>query len=156
MAKLKKESSREIFIRAEKLRQIAEADPTSEIKRQTYERTLALAEETLSAELIERGMKFKTLAERSDWWEAVKHLYRIIEKEDSVLLISETRDWHERRSWEFENKWHAWAKIEKLIQYKNNDRKSGKGSREKDFERVELILARRSGEAGKATSSAVP
>lgn len=147
MAKLKKESSREIFIRAEKLKQIAEADPTNEIKRQTYERTLALAEEALNAELIKRGMRFKSIAERSDWWEAVKHLYRIIEKEDSVLLISEAKDWHEQRSWEFNNKWNVWAKIEKLIQYKNNDRKCGRGSREKDFERVELILSRRMNQA---------
>lgn len=144
MTKQRKETSDFLFQQAEKFRKLAEADPTNCTKRVTYENLKSRAEALLTHELTVKGMKFAQAAEGADWWEAVKHMYRLVEREDGkVELISEARDWKGQKSWTHDSKWLAWAHIEKLVEYKHNDRLAGKGDKEADLLRVEELTKKR-------------
>ena len=143
MAKQLKDTSSNLFDAADRYKRLWELDPENDIKKRTYLSLLSKAEDALTSELVIRGMKFQERAEGSDWWEVVKHMYRIIERDGKFVLMSEARDWNNEKSWEYDNKYLAWAHIERLVVYKNQDRRAGKGNRDADFERVDQLIKQR-------------
>lgn len=77
----------------------------------------------------------------ADWWDTVKKLYQIKERDGSFVVTSDAKDWDKK--WEYGTKLEALYQIEKLIKYKNNDRAHGHGDKDADFDRVEKVEKRR-------------
>lgn len=145
MGKMIKETSAKLFEIAEKHRLMMLANPTNDVIRQTYENTKKRAEDLLVCEMKIKGQKFFTKVSDGshDWWEVVKHLYQVIEQDGKFIVKSDAKDWIGERSWEFNSRWEAWAKIEMLVTYKSADRKYGRGDVDKDYDRVAEVTARR-------------
>ena len=143
----KKETSKSTFEVAAKFKRLAEIAVDAHARATlttTYENLKKKADALLVGELKIKGMKFEAKHEGSDWWDQVKLMYPTTITEDGKFRItSEARDWLGEKVWEFDDKYLAIEYIERLVQWKNADRKAGHGDRDADIERALSLQAKR-------------
>lgn len=68
-----------------------------------------------------------------EWLNWAKSLYPIEKTENGFTVKSNARKWKKDTSWVFDHEIDCLEKIEKLIGYKINDRKRGRGNVEEDL-----------------------
>ena len=127
-----KEKAADIFYRYEKLKK-------SNADQKLLDNVLRLANEAMDREFKNQVRSWDDKFAGDDWWETVKKLYRIEERNHSWVITSDAKDWKQTKEWEFPTRYEADEQLLKLLKYKVHDRKHGHGSEEKDFERVEKL-----------------
>lgn len=135
MAKQPKITAASEFDRLAKFRKMYGSNPSPE-----QQRTLDGIERSAKSHLdTEMAAKAKSFLERNtgaDWWELAKKQYPITETAGKFIVRSEARGWKEEKDWTFDYAYEAMAKIEKLVNWLNDNRKRGYGDRDADVERL--------------------
>jgi hypothetical protein len=133
--KLKKETAAEAF---ERFNSLKRSNASAELLAKVLSIANALMDEQFKRTQDSLDSKFAG----SDWWEAVKKFYKVEEHAtEGWRVISLAKDWKEEKEWNFPTKYEALEQLEKLIKYKATDRKKGRGSIDKDFEKLEALAA---------------
>lgn len=145
--KEKKQTVAEIREQICKFEAMVATQPLNQVYCQTLESLRRRHIDRMNEGELELQMKYG-----ADWWESVKLMYPMIRNEDgTITVISEAANWNEEKSFgPYTHKYDAMEKIEKLVFYKNQDRKRGVGCRDKDMERVapmQLLQTAAMGEA---------
>ena len=131
---LKRESLKACFARVSSLKRIAELDPTSDLKRQTYLNTLAKAEELQRIDLDKRGRDFEQHGQGTEWYEAIMLRYPITKNDDGKFIVtSEAREWKCEHRMPFGSFHEALGKVSQLISFCDRDRSIGIGDRAHDI-----------------------
>jgi hypothetical protein len=138
--KMRKETASEAFYRYDKLKKSFK-NPTPE-QEKMLANVLAIATSLMDEQFKKTQSSLEAKFAGSDWWEEVKKMYKVKEEGNKWVVISNARDWKQTKDWEFDTKYEALEQLEKLIKYKANDRKAGKGDIDKDFERVDALRKR--------------
>lgn len=138
--KMRKETASDAFYRYDKLKKSFK-NPTPE-QQKLLDNVLALANSLMDEQFKRTQSNLEAKYAGSDWWEEVKKMYKIKEEGNKWIVVSNARDWKQTKDWEFDTKYEALEQLEKLIKYKMADRKAGKGSFDKDFERVDALRKR--------------
>ena len=135
-AKLKKETASQAFERYAKLKK-------SNAPKELTDKVLALANSLMTDEVKAKMRTLDSQYGGEDWWETVKTFYKIEERNGEFRVVSDAKDWKQEKQWTYPTRYEADEQLMNLIKYKINDRKAGKGSEDKDFERAELLRNRR-------------
>ena len=137
---MKKVSATTLLEQIAKFKRFAEL-ATAEFQRQRL-RTVQGLQSQLSDVYDDEQIKFlkKRGGENGEWFELVRKFYFIDQSDEGYTVRSAARDWETQPVWgPFGHKFEALMKVDELIKYKNNDRKYGRGDKEKDIERAAKI-----------------
>lgn len=130
--KLKAETAESAFARYESLKK-SNASP------ELLAKVLAIANFLMDTRFKAMEKNFEAKYAGADWWEEVKKMYTLKEQGNKWIIISNARDWKQTKDWEYDTKYEALEQLQKLIKYKDADRRAGVGDRDKDFERVDHL-----------------
>lgn len=138
--KMRKETASDAFYRYDKLKKSFK-NPTPD-QQKLLDNVLALANSLMDEQFKKTQSNLEAKFAGSDWWEEVKKMYEVKEEGNKWVVVSNARDWKQTKDWEYDTKYEALEQLEKLIKYKAADRKAGKGSVDKDFERIDALRAK--------------
>jgi hypothetical protein len=131
--RLLKQTDKSLIEKLHKFRRFVELDPSNTTKKETLA--------NLEKQAKERA---KEIQSDGTWEDEVRHLYVIKkEGEDKFIVHSDAKDWKQQKTWEFATWLEAFDKITMLVMYKDRDRKAGFGDKDKDFDRVDAVRAKR-------------
>lgn len=133
--KIKTESAESAFRRYESLKK---SDAAPEL----LAKVLAISTSLMTEKFNAKKREYESKYAGEDWWETVKKMYKIEEQGNKWVVVSNARDWKKTRDWEHATKYEALEHLQKLVMYKDHDRKAGHGDRDKDLERVEKLMNR--------------
>ena len=103
-----------------------------------------LAEEMKAKHLkmMKSAIDFMAKYGDTEWWATAMKMYKIENRETGFVVVSLARDWQGPKEWEYSYEFEAQQQIQKLVGYKDRDRKLGFGDREADALRVETLAKR--------------
>lgn len=131
--KLKKETAAEAFARYNSLKR-------SGASQELLAKVLSIANGLMDEQFKRTQDSLDSKFAGADWWEAVKKFYKVEEHAtEGWQVVSHAKAWKEEKEWSYPTKYEALEQLEKLIKYKAADRKKGRGSVDKDFEKLEAF-----------------
>ena len=135
---MKKVSTSTLLEQISKFQRFAEIAPTLELQQQ-HLRTVQGLKSQLNTAYDEEQIKFlkKRGGENGEWFQLVRLFYFIDKSDEGYTVRSAARDWETQPVWgPYGHKFEALQKVDELIKYKINDRKQGRGDKDKDIERA--------------------
>lgn len=131
--KPKKMKAKDAFAHYEKVKKMAEK---GQMTQQQVEGALKIAKSLMDDEMQAKEKAFYDKHEGSDWWELAKKQYPIEElSRGGYRVKSEAKQWKNDKEWEFDYKYQALDKIEKLVKWLDQNRKRGFGDKDADLEK---------------------
>jgi hypothetical protein len=132
--KARKETAAEAFARYNSLKRSGAAP-------ELLAKVLSIANSLMDEQFKRTQDSFDSKFAGADWWEAVKKFYKVEHATEGWQVVSFAKNWQEEKVWSYPTKYEALEQLEKLIKYKAADRKKGRGSVDKDFEKLEALAA---------------
>ena len=129
--KASKMKAKDAWAHYEKVKKMAEKGSMTQ---QQVDGALKIAKSMMDDEMQEKDFLGKHAG--SDWWELAKKQYPIEEMgRGGYKVKSEARQWKNDKNWEFDYKFQAMEKIERLVKWLDQNRKRGFGDKEADLDK---------------------